>query len=108
MTTQGVTSMEQPRRRNEYDDNFRRKVVDYHLEHHGSLADTGQKFGVTAGMLHKWLKKFAGASVGPNEEPVPVNPDLRELRREMQSIKDDVGELKKIVSKAFLKKFMDE
>lgn len=91
-----------------YDDDFKRRVADYHVEHKGSLADSAQNFSVTPAMVHKWVKHFSPSGAPAADDAAAGGAEIHELRQEIRAMKAEIAELKKIVSKAFLTRFQEE
>jgi transposase-like protein len=84
--------------RKAYDEKFKRHVAQFYMTNNLSLAKAARTFGVTGGMLHMWLKKYPAESrpAGSNEKKVII------LRQEVDTIKQDLAVLKKIVSESLV------
>jgi transposase-like protein len=100
--------MESAQHRKFYSEEFKRNAADYHVEHHGTLAETAKHFGVTSGMMHKWLKNHARNPASPPLQSSAGASEIPLLRNEIMAMKKEIGELKKIVGKAFLTRFTEE
>ena len=84
-----------PQPRNRYNEEFKKNAVLRHLESHGTLASSAAQFGITSGMLSKWVERYSP------EEDGQAESGEEEIRR----LKEQVRVLKEIVGKAFLKKY---
>jgi len=74
-----------PHRRN-YDDEFKRKAVAFYLENKESLSSTAATFGVTAGMLYKWLQRFSPESAVTEPNSQSTDTEFERLSREIKNL----------------------
>jgi transposase len=84
--------------RNHYDEDFKKRAVAHHVENHGTLAESADQFGITAGMLSKWVEHYSSKQ---DDQPMDCQAEIRQLKDEMKSLRE-------IVAKAFLQKFTDD
>ena len=84
-----------PQHRNRYNEDFKKRAVLQHLESNGTLADSAAQFGITSGMLSKWVEHYSHREDGEAEN----------CEEEIKRLKEQVRVLKEIVGKAFLKKY---
>jgi transposase-like protein len=84
--------------RNRYDEDFKKRAVLHHLGNHGTLSDTAEQFGITPGMLSKWVEQYS---------PQQGNQSM-DCEAEIKQLKDEVKSLKEIMAKTFLQKFTDD
>jgi transposase-like protein len=83
--------------RNRYDEPFKKKVVLCHRQSRGTLAESAARFGITAGMLSKWVERYGGED--ENSEHPAMNYAV-----EIKHLQGEVSTLKEIMSKIFLQK----
>ena len=86
-----------PRKRNRYNAEFKKRAVLHHVENQTTLADCATKFGITPGMLSKWIERYSPKQNGASG--TAMNYQL-----EINRLKDEMSTLKKIVSQALLQK----
>jgi len=93
--------MEENRGRKGYDRDFKREAVRLVMVEGRSIVETARSIGVHENTLYKWLRQF-------KEDPEhsfpgkgrlkPEEEELRRLRREIESLKEDKVILKKALS----------
>jgi len=88
-------------RRNRYDEAFKKRAVERHLKTQTTLAVSAALFGITPGMLSKWVERYSRVSDCPAGKAMNYDAEINRLKSEMQ-------DLKKIVGKVILQKFSDE
>ncbi len=88
--------------RNHYNEEFKRKAVLHYIENHGTLAGSATQFGITAGMLSKWIDRYAPSN-SADEAVGSMNYEV-EIRR----LQSELKVLKEIVGKALLQKASDD
>jgi transposase-like protein len=84
--------------RNRYDEDFKKRAVLHHQENHATLAESAEQFGITAGMLSKWVEQYSSKV---DDQSMDCQAEIRQLKGEMKSLRE-------IVAKAFLQKFTDD
>jgi transposase len=104
----GSPCMNESTSRKSYDDDFKRNAVKQFNEHRRNLTESAAELGITPAMLHKWVKKYSLSENQPESRGQDERVEIDALRREVRALKEDVVELKKIVSRAFLARFNAE
>jgi transposase-like protein len=84
--------------RNRYNEEFKKQAVVHHLEIKAKLSDSAEKLGITPSMLCKWVEQYSSTKAG----------QALNCEEEIIKLKDEVSALKRIVGKAFLKKYSIE
>lgn len=90
--------------RNHYDEEFKRQAVISYVDGKLTLADSASKLGITSGMLSKWVKQYhIEKQVGSNL--INSENEIRQLKIEMNTLKEEMVILKGLLSRCFIEKF---
>jgi transposase-like protein len=87
--------------RTRYNEEFKKRAVLHHFDNHATLTDSAMHFGITAGMLSKWIEQYSRKQDGTSASAMNYELEIKQLQSEIR-------DLKKIVSKAFLHRFSAE
>ena len=90
-----------PQRRNRYGEEFKKQAVLNHIDNHSTLTDSAARLGITPGMLSKWIEQYSHRDNGAIAPAMNYELEIKQLQNEIR-------DLKKIVSKAFLQRYSAE
>jgi transposase-like protein len=95
-------------KRRRYDEPFKRNAVKVLLESGKPMTTIAQSFGIDHSILHRWKKKFADEFV-PQSTNLPgkvvSRKEFIDLKRNFESLRDTVDNLRIIVEKAFSRRY---
>jgi transposase len=94
--------MPEPIPRRHYDDDFKRAAVKTLLESGKPVTAVAADIGIEQSNLHKWKKKFAHELTCPPDDAEhggSQHAEITSLRRDVDSIKQTVDDLRNIVKK---------
>ena len=96
--------------RNRYDEEFKKQAVLHHIENRGTLADSAEKFGITAGMLYKWIDHYSSEGAGKSSRPMDYELEIKRLQHEVKTLKEVMIKviLQKHIEDELAEKIMDD
>ena len=92
--------MENKRVRNSYDRDFKVSAIKLILEKHQSITKVSRDLGVSQNSLHQWKKAFLEDSRNcfpGNGKVAEHEEEIRQLKRELELVKEERDILKKAV-----------
>lgn len=84
-------------RKKTYSEEFKRNLVGEALSGSASVADVAERYGVSSGLLYRWIRQFEGTQEPASED------DTRALKARVAELERMVGRL--AMENDFLKKF---
>jgi transposase-like protein len=97
-----------PKTRNRFDEAFKQQAVRTLIESKESVTAVAARLGIDRTNLQKWRKRYAPPApltpAADSESPVSASEFLS-LKREFESIKETVTELRSVVKKSLAAKY---
>lgn len=97
-----------PQKRRRFDDAFKRQAVQTLMESGKPVTAVAAILGVDRTNLQKWKKYYSGEllpkPLGTDESPVGISEFLS-LKREFESVKEAVTQLRNVVLKSLAEKY---
>ena len=97
-----------PNNRRQYSEEFKQETVKRYSESGKPVVTFARHIGIDQSILHRWLKRYGNytdESVTNDETVTCAADEIKQLKRELASVRHSIEVLRGIIEKSFLSRY---